>query len=96
MKVVRITLYSVPLKIGMNLTRYVADQIIARQNEVVICSANGGCCFHKNGGAVRDGQSRFLSMIGVVQSDTDNLRCAYYRGCEPCVRRCNRKTGEIE
>ena len=28
MKVVRITLYSVPLKIGMNLTRYVADQII--------------------------------------------------------------------
>jgi L-alanine-DL-glutamate epimerase-like enolase superfamily enzyme len=28
MKVIRITLYSVSLKIGMNLTRYVADQII--------------------------------------------------------------------
>ena len=28
MKVTRITLYSVPLSIGMNLTRYVAGQII--------------------------------------------------------------------
>jgi cis-L-3-hydroxyproline dehydratase len=36
MKIVRIVLYSVPIKIGMSLTRYVADQIIDPQLTTVI------------------------------------------------------------
>ena len=36
MKVTRITLYSVPLKIGMNLTRYVADQIIEPELDTLV------------------------------------------------------------
>ena len=36
MKISRITLYSVPLDIGMNLTRYVADQIIEPRLDTLI------------------------------------------------------------